>query len=95
MATGNGRTPEQVRLDIQAERERLATAVEDLREGLGEATDVTGKLRAKLPIVALGGLAGGFVSAGGIGATMRLLARRGREGRSKAKLGRFSLVDRD
>jgi hypothetical protein len=36
----------------------------------------------------------GFVLAGGVGATMRLLARRGREGRTKARAGRFSLVDR-
>ena len=31
----------------------------------------------------------------GFGATMRLLARRGREGTTKARLGPFSLVDRD
>ena len=29
MATDNGRTAEQVRLDIEAERERLAAALED------------------------------------------------------------------
>src|SRR5436309_1197818 len=45
-------------------------------------------------LTAGGALAGGFVLAGGIGATMRLVARRGREGRRKATLGRFSLVDR-
>jgi hypothetical protein len=95
MAASKGRTTEQVRKDIEAERDRLATAVEELREGLGEATDVTGKLRAKLPLVAVGGLGAGFVWAGGIGATMRLLMRRGREGKTKAKVGRFSLVDRD
>jgi hypothetical protein len=95
MAAGKGRTTDQVRKDIEAERDRLATAVEELREGLGEATDVTGKLRAKLPLVAIGGLGAGFVWAGGIGATMRLLMRRGREGKTKAKVGRFSLVDRD
>jgi hypothetical protein len=95
MAASKGRTTEQVRKDIEAERDRLATAVEELREGLGEATDVTGKLRANLPLVAIGGLGAGFVWAGGIGATMRLLMRRGREGKTKAKVGRFSLVDRD
>jgi hypothetical protein len=95
MAAGKGRTTDQVRKDIEAERDRLATAVEELREGLGEATDVTGKLRAKLPLVAIGGLGAGFVWAGGIGATMRLVMRRGREGKTKAKVGRFSLVDRD
>lgn len=75
----NGRTPEAVRRDIRTEREQLAQAVDELREGLGAATDVTGKLRAKLPAVAAGALGAGFFLAGGIGATMRLLARRGRE----------------
>jgi hypothetical protein len=95
MATRNGRTAEQVRSDIEAEREQLAEAVDDLRAGIGEATDISGKLRSKLPIVAAGALGAGFFLAGGVGATMRLLARRGREGTTKAKLGPFSLVDRD
>ena len=95
MAPSNGRTAEQVRRDIEAEREQLADAVDELRAGLGEATDISGKLRSKLPIVAAGALGAGFFLAGGIGATMRLLARRGREGTTKAKLGPFSLVDRD
>jgi hypothetical protein len=78
MAT-NARTPEQVRREIEAEREQLASAVEQLRDELGEATDVTGKLRAKLPVVAAGALSAGFVLSGGVGATMRYFARRGRE----------------
>jgi hypothetical protein len=77
--TANGRTPEAVRREIETEREQLAIAVEQLREGLGEATDVAGKLRARLPVAAVGALGAGFVLAGGIGATMRYLARRGRE----------------
>jgi hypothetical protein len=95
MAGRDGRTAADVRRDIEAEREQLAEAVEDLRTGLGEATDIGAKLRDKLPIVAVGALGAGFFLAGGIGATMRLLARRGREGKTKAKLGSFSLVDRD
>ena len=79
IASVNGRTPEAVRREIESERERLAHAVEELREGLGDVTDVAGKLRARLPAVAAGALGAGFVLAGGIGATMRLLARRGRE----------------
>jgi hypothetical protein len=90
----NTRTPEQVRVDIQRERERLASAVDQLREGLGEVTNVSGKLRSNLPAVAAGALAVGFVVAGGVGATARLLFRRGREGETKAKVGRFRLVDR-
>jgi hypothetical protein len=89
-----GRTTEDVRHDIEAERERLAAAVEELREGMGEATNVTAKLSAKLPIVAVGALGTGFVLSGGIGATMRLLFRRGREGKEKARFGRFTVVDR-
>lgn len=94
MAT-NSRTPEQVRRDIETERDQLADAVENLRTEIGEATNVTAKLKAKLPLVTAGALGAGFFVAGGIGATMRLLARRGREGRQKARFGRFSLVDRD
>jgi hypothetical protein len=75
----NGRTPDIVRREIESEREQLAQAVEKLREDLGEATDIAGKLRAKLPAVAAGALGAGFFLAGGVGATMRLLARRGRE----------------
>jgi hypothetical protein len=90
----NGRTLEEVRRDIEAEREQLAAAVEELREEVGEVTDVTAKLRGKLPVVAVGALGAGFVLAGGIGATARLLLRRGRKDRTKARLGLFSLVDR-
>jgi Protein of unknown function (DUF3618) len=89
MATDT-RTPEQVRREIETERERLAQAVDSLREGI----DVTSALRAKLPIVAAGALGAGFVLAGGIGATMRLLMRRSREGQTKARVGPFRLVDR-
>jgi hypothetical protein len=85
------RSPEQIRREIESERERLADAVDRLRDGV----NVTGALRAKLPVVAAAALAAGFVLAGGIGATMRLLMRRSREGETKARLGRFRLVDRD
>ena len=95
MAARNGRTAAQVRQDIESEREQLADAVEDLRGGLAEVTDIKAKLRANLPLVAAGALGAGFFVGGGIGATMRLLARRGREGTTKAKVGPFSLVDRD
>jgi hypothetical protein len=95
MAANNSRTAEQVRRDIEAERQQLAEAVEELRGGLAEITNIGSKLRANLPLVAAGALGAGFFLAGGVGATMRLLARRGREGTTKAKVGPFSLVDRD
>ena len=94
MAARNNRSAEEVRREIANEREQLADAVDALRSGIGEVTDVSGKLRAKLPAVAAGALGAGFVLAGGIGAMMRLLARRGREGKTKAKLGPLSVVDR-
>lgn len=87
----NGRTIDDIRRDLEVERERLATATESLRESM----DVTGKLRSKLPVIAGGALATGFLLAGGIGATARLLFRRGREGDTRFKVGRFRVVDDD
>ena len=78
-ASVNGRTPDAVRREIEVERVQLAMAVEQLREGLGEATNASAKLRSNLPVVAAGALGAGFFLAGGIGATMRYLARKGRE----------------
>lgn len=78
-ASRNGRTPDVVRREIEREKAQLDTAVAQLKEGLGDATDVAGKLRGKLPVVAAGALGAGFFLAGGVGATMRLLARKGRE----------------
>ena len=75
----NGRTPETVRREIERERQELAVAVEQLREGIGEVTNVSAKMRANLPLVAAGALGAGFFLAGGVGATMRFLARKGRE----------------
>ena len=95
MATTNSRTAEQVRREIEQQREELASAVEHLRGEIDEAKDIGAKLRARLPLVAAGAVSAGFVLAGGIGATMRYFARRGREGKEKARLGRFSFVDRD
>jgi len=87
-------TEQTIRRQLAEERTELADAVETLREELGDATDISGKLRSKLPLATAGALGLGFVASGGIGATARLLFRRGREGEEKAKAGRFSLVDR-
>ena len=95
MAAENTRTVADVRRDIENEREQLAGAAESLRESLGEATNVSGKLKANLVPAVVGALGVGFVLAGGVGATARLLFRRGREGETKAQVGRFRLVDRD
>jgi hypothetical protein len=90
----NGRTAEDVRADIAREREQLADAVDDLRGDLASAADITGKVRSNLPAVAAGAAGIGFVLAGGIGATMRYIARRGREGDEKARVGRFRILER-
>jgi hypothetical protein len=95
MAARNSRTPEDVRRELEAEREVLAQAVDTLRAGVKEATDVSAKIRNNLPVATAGALAVGFLLAGGIGATMRLFARRSREGDEVARFGRFVIVDRD
>jgi hypothetical protein len=65
------RTTEQVRQDIASEREELASALDELRGSLGG-------LKSKLPIVAGVAASAGLVLAGGLGATARFFARRGR-----------------
>jgi hypothetical protein len=95
MAAGNQRSTDEVRRELETERERLAQAVDSLRAEVKEATDVSSKVRANLPIVAAGALGAGFFLAGGIGATMRLVFRRGREGKEKARFGPFSFVERN
>ena len=91
----NNRSVEDVRRDLEEERDQLANAADSLRDEVAEATDITGKLRAKLPAVAAGALFAGFVLAGGVGATARLVFRRGREGSTLARLGRVLIVEED
>jgi len=95
MAAQPERSADEVRRDIESERSQLATSVETLRDEVQKATDVASTLRGRLPVLAVGALGAGFVLWGGIGATARLLARKSREGHERARLGRFSLVDRD
>ena len=75
-----------IRRQIASEREELARTLGELRTEV----DVT----RKLPLVLAVSLGAGFVLGGGIGATMRLLMRRTREGTEKARVGRFSLAER-
>lgn len=94
MATTSGHkgsSLQELRREIETERERLVQALEALRR----ATDVTAAVRGRLPLLAAAAVAVGFVLSGGVGATMRLLARRGREGRTRARLGRYALVERE
>jgi hypothetical protein len=93
MATDEPSTTE-LRGRIERERNALASSVDSLRDEIKEATNVSAKLRAKLPAAAGGALAAGFLIGGGIGATVRLVFRRGREGETRARAGRFRLVGR-
>ena len=95
MAGSNSRNLEQVRREIESEREHLAGAAETLREEISEATNIGAKLRSNLPAAAVGALGVGFLLAGGVGATTRLVFRRARNGETKAKRGRFRIVNRD
>jgi len=92
-STANGGTPAEagIRRQIAVEREQLAQTLDELRAEV----DVTRKLGERLPVVIAGALGAGFVVGGGIGATMRLLMRRSREGTEKAKVGRFRLAERN
>jgi len=56
MAGRNNRTLEEVRRDIESERDQLADAADTLREEISEATNIGAKLRANLPAVAVGAL---------------------------------------
>jgi hypothetical protein len=96
MAARSDRTPEEVRLELEAERERLAQAVNTLRAGVKDATDVRARIRDNLPIAAAGALGVGFIVAGGIGATVRLLFARKEENEVREiRVGRFSIIDRE
>ena len=91
MATSTDpQTPAELRSELAQERARLVDSMERLRGSL----DVGASVQPKLPLVLATALAAGFVLGGGIGATVRLLVRRGREGRAKARFGRLVLVDR-
>ena len=71
----DARFPEQVRRDIAREREQLAISVERLRSEVGGTLDIRGRVGVLVPAA----FATAFVLSGGIGATMRYFARRGRE----------------
>jgi hypothetical protein len=70
MAVAEEQSADQLQQAIEAEREQLAEAVGSLRD----------ELKPPLPVAAAIAFLAGFVLAGGIGATMRLLFRRSREG---------------
>jgi hypothetical protein len=62
------RSPEEIRGSIEANRQQLGTAVEQLRTEIVKATDWRGQLRRYEPNVLIGAAAAGFVIGGGIAA---------------------------
>lgn len=95
MAAKDRRTTEQVRHEIALERQSLAAAVEQLRRDLHTAVDVSTKLKSNLPLALLCAGTAGFVFAGGIGATARYLAHRGRDTHMQTRGSRLALIGRN
>jgi cellobiose-specific phosphotransferase system component IIC len=93
MAAAEHASPEveDLRRQLADERAQLAADLASLRNGASPAET----LRSRLPLIVAAGFVGGFVLAGGIGATIRLVFRRGREGQEVARFGRYVVLDRD
>jgi 4-diphosphocytidyl-2C-methyl-D-erythritol kinase len=72
----NGRSAEDVRRELESERNQLAGAVEDLRREVHEATDVKKRIRKNIPLATAVALGAGFLLAGGLGATFRRISGR-------------------
>jgi hypothetical protein len=75
------RSPAVVRQEIAVERAELAEAVEVLRQRIADTANVKARIGARASVLAPVALLATFVLFGGIGATMRYLARRGRDRR--------------
>ena len=72
------RTDTEIKQELETERAQLAEAVGQLHTELAAAVDIRARLGGRLPVAAAAAASAGFVLAGGIGATIRYLARRGR-----------------
>ena len=84
------RTPDSVAQDIQREREQLALAVSHLRSELKAATDVKAMLRARWPQLS----AVATIAVGAL-AFRTVLKHRKRHETTRARFGRFAIVERD
>ena len=65
-----------IRSEIRTDRAELAQAVGELRGGVDKAKRIAAKLRSKQALGAGAAVALGFVKAGGLGATARVIRRR-------------------
>jgi hypothetical protein len=84
---------DQLRREIEMERDELVDAVGSLRRTARTAR-LTRPLQRRLPVLLGGMFLVGFLVSGGVGAAARLAFRRGREGRSVLRVGRFTVVER-
>jgi hypothetical protein len=72
------RTPEEIRLSIEANRNELGMAVDRLRAEVVEVTDWRKQLRKHRKKVLIGAAVAGFVIGGGIAAMTGMFTRRRR-----------------
>lgn len=79
MAVAEPRSELEVRNAIREERQRLAASLDELRGGLGRTADIRARVGSALPLVAAAAFGAGFVSGGGIGASVRYVLRRRRD----------------
>jgi hypothetical protein len=84
------REAEDLRRQLAHEREQLVDSIAALRGRAG----IRDRMQSRLPVFAVASFATAFVLAGGIGATARLIVRRGRDGREVFRVGRYVVVDR-
>jgi hypothetical protein len=89
--TAGGQSTEEVRREIELERERLVDAVTGLRAQVERVK--RRPLKIGLPVIA-GAAVAGFVLAGGVRATIRLLAVRERQRRERRSHRFAGLLER-
>jgi hypothetical protein len=82
------RTPEQIRAEIERNRQELGTAVEQLRVEVVKLTDWRAQLRRYEPQVLIGAGVAGFVLGGGIAAVGALTFGRRRRKKQQKLLAR-------
>lgn len=61
-----GRTPEEIRASIEANREALAVSIDRLRGGVAELTDWRKQLATHRRPAALAAILAGFIAGGGL-----------------------------
>ena len=75
------RTPEEIRVSIEQNRQELGTSLEKLRVEVVQLTDWRAQLRRYQPQVTIAAAVAGFVIGGGIAAIGALTFGRGRRSR--------------